>query len=286
MTPSGAPARIGARGRVLLAILVAGGLAAAWLRLAPAGLTPKPGGWQILRDFAAAAMRPALTHEVAPAFQGAAPFLVKLGLAVVRTVAFALAAMSLALPLGIALGFVAADAWWRPEAFGGGRMRHVARPMQVVIRVVIALMRSVHELLWAIVFLAAFGLNTATAAVALAIPFAGTLAKVFSEMLDEAHPGAARALHAAGASPLAVLVLGLAPRALPDMAAYAFYRFECAVRSSAVLGFFGYPTIGFHLQLAFEDLRYREVWSYLYAIAALVFAFEAWSGALRRRLVA
>ena len=194
--------------------------------------------------------------------------------------------MSLALPAGLVLGFLASDAWWRKEAFGGGRLAWAARPIQVCVRIAIALLRSVHEILWAIVFLAAFGLNTTSAVIALAIPFAGTLAKVFSEMLDEAPDGAARALYAAGASPLAVLVLGLAPRALPDMAAYAFYRFECAVRSSAVLGFFGYPTLGFHLALAFEDLRYREVWSYLYSIALLVVVLEVWSGALRRRLVA
>jgi phosphonate transport system permease protein len=206
---------MGARGRVLLVLAGAGLLAAWWLRLSPAGLVPRASGFALLRDFFAAAPRPALTHEIAPSFSGAAPFLVKLGLAVLRTVTFALAAMSLALPLGIVLGFVASDSWWRPEAFGGGRLRRVARPLQVFVRVVIALLRSVHELLWAIILLAAFGLNTTSAVIALAIPFAGTLAKVFSEMLDEAPAGAARALHVAGAPPLSALVLGLAPRALP-----------------------------------------------------------------------
>jgi len=280
------PPLLGGRGRVLL-VIAGAGLVAGWgLGLSPAGIVPRANGMVLLREFFAAALRPAFTHEIAPSFSGAAPFLVKLGLAVLRTVTFALAAMSLALPLGAVLGFVASDAWWRPEAFGGGRMRHLARPLQVAVRIVIALLRSVHELLWAIIFLAAFGLNTTSAAIALAIPFAGTLAKVFSEMLDEAPDGAARALHVAGAPPLSVLVLGLAPRALPDMAAYTFYRFECAVRSAAVLGFFGYPTLGFHLSLAFQDLRYREVWSYIYAIIGLVLVLELWSGALRRRLVA
>jgi len=51
--------------------------------------------------------------------------------------------------------------------------------------VVIAAMRSVHELLWAMLFLAAMGLSPATAVVAIAIPYGGTLAKIFSEMVDE-----------------------------------------------------------------------------------------------------
>jgi len=56
------------------------------------------------------------------------------------------------------------------------------------------------------------------------------------------------------------------------------------VRSSAVLGFFGYPTLGLHLSLAFDDLRFHEVWSYLYTLLALVIVLEVWSSALRARL--
>jgi phosphonate transport system permease protein len=152
--------------------------------------------------------------------------------------------------------------------------------------VLIALMRSVHELLWAILFLAAFGLNTASAVLAIAIPYAGTLAKVFSEMLDEAPRGSAFALRSAGAGPTQVFLAGTLPRALPDMAAYAFYRFECAVRSSAVLGFFGYETLGYYLSASFENLHFREVWTYLYALSAMVLLLEGWSALLRRRFVA
>jgi phosphonate transport system permease protein len=76
------------------------------------------------------------------------------------------------------------------------------------------------------------------------------------------------------------------PRALPDMCAYAFYRYECAVRSSAILGFFGFPTLGYSISASFDNLHYGEVWTYLYALMALVVAVELWSGALRRRFVA
>jgi phosphonate transport system permease protein len=155
-----------------------------------------------------------------------------------------------------------------------------------VTRVLIVGMRSVHELLWAVIFLAAFGLNTASAVVAIAIPYAGTLAKVFSEMIDEAPRDSAVALQTAGAGPAQVFCFGLLPRALPDMCAYSFYRFECAVRSSAVLGFFGFPTLGYSISAAFENLHYSEVWAYLDVLAVLIVAIEIWSGSLRRRFVA
>ena len=105
-------------------------------------------------------------------------------------------------------------------------------------------------------------------------------------MIDEAPRDAAAALRAAGASPLQVFVFGLVPLALPDMFAYAFYRFECALRSSAVLGFFGFPTLGYYVAASFENLQYGEVWTYLYALFALVLLVEMWSGAIRRRMVA
>jgi len=136
----------------------------------------------------------------------------------------------------------------------GGRL--VPPMIYGTLRALIAFMRSIHELLWAVLFLAAMGMSPLSAVIAIAIPYTGTLAKVFSEMLDEAPRGAAEALRAAGASSAQVFLFGLLPRALPDICAYTFYRFECALRSSAVLGFFGYPTLGFYISASFENLYY------------------------------
>jgi phosphonate transport system permease protein len=146
-------------------------------------------------------------------------------------------------------------------------------------------MRSVHELLWAVILLAGFGLINVNAVIALAIPFAGVLAKIFSEIIDETPRETAGALRGAGATPSQVFVFALLPRAFPDMAAYTFYRFECALRSSAVLGFFGFPTLGFFIAASFENLYYGEVWTYLYALFLLIVAVEWWSGVVRRWIV-
>jgi len=281
--PERAPPPLGRRGLVLAGALAAGVLAYSFLDLSLAGLVPRGGQSRILREFLAAALRPALDYEASFVPPGTPSFPRTVLAAVHRTLVFAAAALSVSLPLGLVLGFCASSVWWSDD---GGRPRRLAPLAQWSVRLAIAGMRSVHELLWAVVFLAAFGLNTLSAVAAISIPFAGTLAKVFSEMLDEAPRNTAFALRAAGASPLRVFLFGLVPRALPDMAAYTFYRFECAVRSSAVLGFFGYETLGYYLKLSFDNLHYREVWTYLYVLFALVLAFEAWSGALRQRFVA
>lgn len=291
--PAVLPARsAGWTGRSVVLMLLA--LAAGWavwlLAREPGEVRFTSGGWATATAFLSRGLTPALTYESeVPA--GTVPLIWTALAAAEKTVTFAAAAMSLALLGGIVLGFLASSAWWAGDrarsASAVGRLRRYVGPaVYGVTRIAIALLRSIHELLWAVLLLAAFGLGQLTGVMAIAIPYAGILAKVFSEMIDEAPREPAIALRHAGASPLQVFFFGLLPAALPDMAAYAFYRFECAIRSSAVLGFFGFPTLGYYVAASFDNLLYGEVWTYLYVLFALVAFMDWWSGAIRRRFVA
>jgi phosphonate transport system permease protein len=270
---------------VAVSILAAGVWAAAQLGLDPRDLWSNAGTTAVLARFFAAAFTPAVVSE-----SGSGAALVPKVLEAMRaTVVFAAAGMSVALVGGLVLGFLSSSAWWEDDPVGARNplvaflRRRVAPTVTAASRVLIAFMRSIHELLWAMLLLSAFGLSHASAVIAIAIPYAGTLAKVFSELIDEAPRDAAGALRAAGGSPAQIFCIGLLPRTLPDMGAYAFYRFECAMRSSAILGFFGFPTLGYYIALSFENLYYREVWTYLYGLFALVLIMDWWSRALRRR---
>ena len=283
--------RPGLRAALALLFLVLGLGAAVALDLSPAGLAPKEGGLRLLGEFLSHAHAPAMDYE-APPPDGAPPILAKALEAARRTVVFAAAGMSLALAIGLVLGYFASAAWWSEDMVGGRSgssrsLRRLAGPaLWTAARALVVLLRSVHELLWAVLFLAALGLNSATAVLAIALPYGGTLAKVFGELVDEAPRDASNALRQLGARGAQTFLLGLVPRALPDMCAYAFYRFECAIRSSAALGFFGFETLGFAIKQSFENLHYGEVWLYLRTLVALVAAVELWSSRVRRRFVA
>jgi phosphonate transport system permease protein len=271
--------------RVLLGVVLAGVLSAVYLGLDPIAFFSKVRSWKVVGEFVRAAFLPTLTSE-----SGSGYFLLpQIWEGIYTTVMFAAAGMGLAMILGGVLGFFASRAWWDGELVegGGGWSDRMARRVGPVVtfatRMLIAFLRSIHELLWAILFLSAFGLSDSTAVLAIALPYGGILAKIFSEMLDETPPDAAIALRGAGGGAGTVLFIGLLPRALPDIATYSFYRFECAIRSSAVLGFFGFPTLGYYISASFENLYYREVWTYLYALIGLVVLVETWSGWLRRR---
>lgn len=275
----------GLRGPRYSVMLVMAGLALAaawsawWLSGVPGRFTITEGGLGVARALLTRAVSPALTYE-APVPAGTVPLLWKAVTAARATLTFAAAAMSLALVGGAIFGFLASAAWWSGDA---GRRAAFGPAVYATTRVLIAVLRSVHELLWAVLLLAAFGVTQFSAVLAIAIPYSAILGKVFSEFLDEAPRDASRALRESGATPMQAFFFGLVPRALPDMAAYAFYRFECAVRSSAILGFFGFPTLGYYVAAAFENLHYGEVWTYLYVLFALVALLDWWSGALRRR---
>ncbi len=274
---------LGMRALTLVIIALAGLVAARYLGLDLAGVLPRDAGKAMAADLLGAALHPALDYEteVPP---GTPAFGLKILAALWQTLLFAAAAMSIALPLGLALGILASDRFWTLRTQGTRPPSALQRTLQIAVRTLIALMRSLHELLWAVLFLAALGLNSAAAVISIAIPFAGTLAKVGSEMIDETTTQPPRALVGAGARPFTALFVGVLPAAAPDLLSYAFYRFECAIRSAAVLGFFGYPTIGLYVAQSFENYQLREVWTYLYALIALVVVVEAWSRGVRRRL--
>ena len=272
-----------ARASLLISIAALAVWAFWYLGLRPSSLVPSTASLGLTLEFFSRALSPALAHEALDLPAGAPPLLLIALRAAGNTVVFASAAMTLALPLALLLGFFSTTAWWAQDPVGG---RSSPLTLQSLIygstRFLIALMRSVHELLWAVLFLAAFGLLQINAVIALAIPFAGVLAKIFAEIIDETPRDTAYALRGAGASPAQVFLFALLPRALPDMTAYTFYRFECALRSSAVLGFFGFPTLGFYLAASFENLYYGEVWTYLYTLFVLIVVVEWWSGIIRR----
>ena len=273
----------GRRTRLILACTAAAAVAYWALGLSLGELVPRPAGRAVLGELLGAAVRPALTREVP--IDGAPALLLDVLGAAWRTLAFAVAGMGCALILAVPLLLLSTDALWARALECGGVLAGGARLVRSGARLASALLRSVHELLWAVLLLSALGVEPFTGVVALALPFAGTLARLGSEMIDESDPAPALALRHMGAGSAAELFLGRLPLSLGDQSAYAFYRFECALRSAAVLGFFGYDTLGLRLKGSFDHLRYGEFWTYLYALLAMVLVFEALSARLRRRFV-
>jgi phosphonate transport system permease protein len=122
------------------------------------------------------------------------------------------------------------------------------------------------------------------AVLALGIPYAGILGRIYSELLQDVPEAPLRALRSAGASEWRVFWYGRLPMALPDMLSYTFYRLECGVRSAAILSFVGLGGLGYQVQIALADLDYATAWTFLLALVALVVGVDVWSTLVRRKL--
>jgi phosphonate transport system permease protein len=244
----------------LLIILGCGLLAAWYIDLHPRYLNPGEGGVRLAKKFFSAAFHPSISESGRSGLFNA----------IVQTIKIAAAAVGLSVMLGVVLSFFCREA----SPVGVRRL----------FRSLMSMLRSVHELLWATLFLAAFGMSPIAAVIALSIPYTGTFAKLYAEMIDEMERGPENALRANGAGSLQVFLFAQLPMASADIVSYTLYRFECALRSSAVMGFMGVTTLGYYISTAYENAYYHEVWAYLYVLILLVLFFEKWSDLLRHRL--
>ena len=156
--------------------------------------------------------------------------------------------------------------------------------MRLVARVLLAVLRGVPELVWALLFVRVFGLGAAAGVLALGITYGGMLGKVYGEILESADARPARALLEAGSGRLAALCYGLLPTAAQELVSYTVYRWECAVRASVVMGFVGAGGLGQLMDQSMKMLNGGEAATILATFLALVVAADALSEHLRRRL--
>jgi phosphonate transport system permease protein len=152
-------------------------------------------------------------------------------------------------------------------------------------RVLLGFQRAIHELVWAWLFVAAIGLSPFAAIFAIGIPYAGILGRIYADLLNDVPEGPLQSLRSAGASEPIVFLYGRLPAVAPALTSYTFYRFECAIRSSAIMSFVGLSGLGYQINIALEDLRYQQVGTYLLALFLLVVAADVASNMVRQRLV-
>ena len=180
--------------------------------------------------------------------------------------------------LGTLLAVVAGAALALPAA---GRFGTAARQGA---RLVLNVLRSVPELVWAALMVLAAGLGPFAGVLALALHTTGVFGRLFAEALENAPLAAERALRDAGSGATAAFTYGSLPLVLPQWLAYTLYRWEMNIRMAAVLGFVGAGGLGqmlyFHLSL-FQQAQAATV---LGAMCVLVVVVDAASGQWRRGL--
>jgi phosphonate transport system permease protein len=199
-----------------------------------------------------------------------------------RTVAIATAGLTLAFIVAVPLT-LACTRVLSVSALSGRMARGPALLRQVV-RLLLIVLRSVPELVWALVFVRVVGLGPTAGVLAIALTYGGMLGKVYAEILESGEPHATHTLLRNGSSRLQAFFYGLLPQNAAELTSYTVYRWECAIRSSVVLGFVGAGGLGQQLDNSMKMFNGGEVFTMLAVFVLLVALADRVSAGLRRAL--
>jgi phosphonate transport system permease protein len=199
-----------------------------------------------------------------------------------RTVAMATAGVTLALVLAVPLSLMATRVLSLSAL--SGRMDRWPAVVRWCVRATLIVLRSVPELVWALVFVRVVGLGPTAGVLAIALTYGGMLGKVYAEILESGESHATQTLMRNGSGRLQAFVYALLPSHAAELASYTVYRWECAIRSSVVLGFVGAGGLGQQLDNSMKMFNGGEVATLLLVFIALVALADRVSAWLRKAL--
>lgn len=145
--------------------------------------------------------------------------------------------------------------------------------------------RTVPEIVFALIFVIAFGLGPMVGVLALAIHTTGALGKLFSEVVENIDMKPVEGLTGTGANWVETVRFAVLPQVLSNFASYALLRFEINVRGAGVMGFVGAGGIGQELLIAIRNFYYSDVSAILLLIVLTVFAIDLGTEKLRHHLI-
>ena len=202
-----------------------------------------------------------------------AKFLSKLGWAALETLAMSALGTLLACFFGLALAVPAS----KSHSADPARWRGVSR-------LVLNMLRSIPELVWAALLLISAGLGPLAGTLALAFHTTGVLGRLFAESIENASGGPAFALRSRGISEAKIFWYATLPQVLPQLLSYALYRWENNIRAAAVLGVVGAGGLGQMLAFHMGLFQMQETSSILLAMLLMVALVDAVSYASRKAM--
>jgi phosphonate transport system permease protein len=156
--------------------------------------------------------------------------------------------------------------------------------LRFLVRRVLEFARTVPGIVFALIFVIAFGLGPMAGVLAIAIHSTGALGKQFSEIVENADMKPVEGVRSTGASWTSCMRFAVLPQVAAGYASYALLRFEINVREASVMGFVGAGGIGQELVVAIRKFYYSDVSAILLTIIVTVFVIDIGTGWMRGRL--
>ena len=170
------------------------------------------------------------------------------------------------------------------ELQGSPLRRSLRYVVYFLARGVLSLFRSIPEFVWAFMFVRAVGLGPFPGVLAIGVAYGGMLGKVYSEIFESVNDRPLEALQSTGANKLQIFFYGWFPQALPNFVSYTLYRWECAVRASAILGLVGAGGLGQQIEISMRMFNFNEVLTILMILFLMVAGVDYLSAKVRALL--
>lgn len=183
------------------------------------------------------------------------------------------------------LGTVLAALLALPLGLLAARNLHAPALLSWTAKAVLDALRSIHTLVFGLLFVGIVGLGATAGILAVAAHSAGTLGKLLAEAIETLDMQPVDAVRATGASPAQVFFLGVWPALLPQYVSQILYVWEFNIRDSTILGLVGAGGLGLLVSESMSLFKWGRLATLLLAIVAMVTSFDALSRAVRRRLV-
>lgn len=159
------------------------------------------------------------------------------------------------------------------------------RTVRTVARLVIAVSRTIPDLIWALIFVVAVGLGPLAGILAIIMDTIGFAARFYSERFEEVQKGPSEALTSTGAGRLSVIMGAILPESFASMTATSLFSVEKAIRSAVTLGLVGAGGIGVELSTAMRLFRYDDAAAIILVVLVAVIGFEQLSSSIRKRVI-
>ena len=182
------------------------------------------------------------------------------------------------------VGTIAAVMMAAPVAYISAENTTPNRATYALGKLIVTVSRSVHTIVWALLFVVMLGPGALAGTVATAVRSIGFLAKLLGEEIEEIDFGQVEGVRATGASPAQLLIYGIVPQIKPALVGLSVYRWDINVRAATILGFVGAGGIGVQLFEAIDSFAWRTVSALLIAILGVVLVSEGMSAYARRKV--
>ena len=158
-------------------------------------------------------------------------------------------------------------------------------PIYFATRRFLEIARSVPDLVYALVFVFAWGLGPLAGILALSIHTMGASGKLFADVNENIDPNPIEGVRATGGNWVEIIRFAVVPQVMPAFASYTLWRFEINVRTAAVLGFVGAGGIGYELYTNIRLNYYEDVSAILLIIIAAVVCVDMACEEVRHRMI-